>query len=206
MNFERAIDISRPIRTGSVVYPGDPPLGMSSLCEIGEDSPCSITRLDWITHFLTHIDPPRHFLPRGQTVDRLPLGVLCGEALVVEVDGPVVRPDDIPSTIPGRILFKTKNSERWDPERFIEDHVYVSPEAARLCVDRGAKLVGIDYLSPDAFGDESYPVHNLLLAAGIPILEGIDLSQVAPGTYTLIALPLKIQAGDGSPVRAILIP
>ena len=78
--------------------------------------------------------------------------------------------------------------------------------AAAAAVERGVNLVGIDYLSVDRYGDGTYPAHRTLLRSGVLILEGIDLAHVAPGRYVLFALPLKIAAGDGSPVRAVLLP
>ncbi|AIE86369.1 cyclase family protein [Fimbriimonas ginsengisoli] len=209
MEFDGIIDISRTITAESVVYPGDPRLEMSPFLSIGEESPCNVTRLGWITHFLTHVDPPLHFVAGGLSVAEMSLDSFCGQAVVVHAHGAVIEPADLPMAeeIRGRcILFRTSNSDRWDPRTFIEDHVYVAHETALSLVEMGAKLVGIDYLSPDRFGDEEYPVHRTLLGAGIPILEGIDLLQVAPGRYSLFALPLKIAEGDGSPVRAILLP
>jgi len=205
----RLIDISREISPDSVVYPGDEPLEMERVAAIGPESAYNLTKLGWNTHFLTHIDPPRHFVKDGASVTDLPLERFFGDAIVVEVEGPVILPIHIPAgdEIEGKsVLFKTDHIHRWDPTRFLEDHVYLSPEAAQLLCERGVNLVGIDYLDIDRFGDETYPTHQILLGADIPILEGLDLSKVSPGRYGLVALPLKIKDGDGSPVRAALIP
>jgi arylformamidase len=209
MDADRVIDISRTISGDALVYPGDPPLAMEPLLSIRQGDPCNLTKLDWISHFLTHLDAPKHFLETGTGVDRIPLDACCGEAIVVEVEGEVVLPEDLPERgeLLGRcVLFKTTNSKRWNPRRFLEDHVYLSGLTAISCAEAGVKLVGIDYLSPDRYGDEAYPVHRILLEAGIPILEGIDLVHVPPGRYRLFAFPLKIKEGDGSPVRAVLMP
>lgn len=196
------IDISRTIGPGALVYPGDPPIGAHTLCT----SPYRLTKLEWTTHILTHIDAPRHFLPDGAAIDEIPPGRFLGPALVVEVDGDLVLERHIPAAAAGQnLLFKTRNSALWDSGRFDPTHAAISPAAARAMVEAGVNLAGIDYLSVDRFGDHAYPVHRTLLAAGVLILEGLDLSHAAPGAYTLAALPLKIEQGDGAPVRAALL-
>jgi arylformamidase len=206
----RLIDISRPIASGGLVYPGDPPLEVERLCTAGKDAPCTITSLGgWTTHFLTHVDAPLHFVAGGATLDDTPLERFAGEALVVEVEGDAVLPEHLPQgeDLWGvAVLFKTRNSRIDDWTVFREDHVYVSAAAAARAVERRVNLVGIDYLSVDRHGDEAYPAHHTLLGNGVLILEGIDLAGVAPGRYTLVALPLRIAGADGSPVRAALIP
>lgn len=200
------IDISRSIAPDAAVYPGDDPLGVSALCSIGPDAPCNVTALHgWTTHFLTHVDPPRHFVANGDTLEDIVLARFMGDAIVVEVDGPEVSREDVPESVDGiNVLFKTANSHL-DPTVFHEDHVYISLEAVEALIEGRPNLVGIDYLSVDRFGDEDYPAHKGLLGAGILLLEGLDLADCRPGRYTLAAFPLKISQGDGSPVRAVLL-
>lgn len=207
MRRPNLIDISVTIREGAVVYPGDAPLVHRPVSRIGSESASSVTRLDWCTHFLTHVDPPSHFIADGETLDEVNLNRYCGESLVVEVEGPSIRPEHLPGgDLNGlNLLFKTRNSFAWDATEFNPDHVYVSGEAAQEMVARGVNLVGIDYLSVEKYGDWGFPAHYALLGNGVVILEGIDLSKVEPGRYFLYALPLKIAQGDGSPVRAVLI-
>jgi arylformamidase len=206
----RLIDISRTIHTNALVYPGDPPLELSPLCTVGPGSPFAITRLDgWTTHVLTHVDAPSHAVAGGASLDETPLDRFAGDAIVVEAGGDAVLASHVPAGEPldgVSLLFKTRNSDRFDPAAFDRHHVYVSEGAAEAAVERGVNLVGIDYLSVDRYGDEAYPAHRTLLRGGVLILEGIDLARVAPGRYVLFALPLKIAAGDGSPVRAVLLP
>jgi arylformamidase len=77
-------------------------------------------------------------------------------------------------------------------------------DGARFLVERGIMLVGIDYLSIAPF-DQPLPTHEIFLRSGVIILEGLDLSEVPQGRYTLHCLPLKIIGVDGSPARAYLI-
>ena len=208
MNPKSIVDISRRITADALVYPGDPPLEMNTLCEINESSPCKVTKLGWSTHFLTHIDFPSHFIDRGATLEDIPLDRFISPALVIAVDGDSIEEKHIPddSACRGKsLLFKTRNSESVTRQDFDPEHVYMTPAAAELAKTREVNLVGIDYISIDKSGDESYPVHYILLGAQILILEGLDLTNASVGEYTLCALPLKIAEGDGSPVRAILI-
>jgi arylformamidase len=103
-----------------------------------------------------------------------------------------------------RLLLKTRNSALWDRRSFARDYVALSLAGARLLIERGVKLIGVDYLSIEAFGAEGHPVHKALLGAGVVILEGLDFRRVTPGVYELYCLPLRIAGGDGSPCRAVL--
>jgi arylformamidase len=179
---------------------------MRQTSAIKSGGPYNVLELRWNTHLLTHLDAPYHFFDDGAAVDQIPPERFMGEAVVIAVDGPAVREEHIPEPAAGlSLLFKTRNSELWDARAYDCEHVYVTAEAARRMVERRVNLAGIDYLSIERSGDAAFPVHRALLGAGIPILEGLDLAGVEPGRYTLIALPLKIAGGDGSPVRAVLI-
>lgn len=207
--MENIIDISTTISPASIVYPGDDPLVIERLCDVEDGCPCSILKLGWTTHFLTHVDPPRHFFKHGATLEEIPLGRFSGRALVIEVSGDRVEPDHVPDNVDltgSNVLFKTKNSAAYPWLTFDEQHAYVTKEAAEKLVAKAVNLVGIDYIGIDRFGDETYPAHNMLLGNNVLILEGIHMEHVAAGgSYTLWALPLKIQGADGSPVRAVLV-
>ncbi|MDR3532758.1 MAG: cyclase family protein [Rhodopila sp.] len=202
-------DISRLIIPGAVAYPGDSRTGQATVCDIGPGCPCRITALTgWTTHFLTHFDAPRHFIRDGKTLDQIPLHRFMCEAVVVEATGDSVTPDDVDRAgdISGKaVLFKTRNSLLPTVGAFDENHVFIAAEAAERAVAARANVLGIDYLSVDRHGDEAYPVHMVLLGADVLILEGLDLSSVPAGAYRLVALPLKINDADGSPVRAVLL-
>jgi arylformamidase len=106
-------------------------------------------------------------------------------------------------------LFKTANSDLWrDPtHHYTRDIVALDASAARWCVTRGVRLAGIDYLTIEPQGPEKagYPTHHTLLAAGVVIVEGLDLREVTPGGYDLVCAPLRIAHGDGAPARVLLI-
>jgi arylformamidase len=142
-------------------------------------------------------------------MDRMPLDATIGRARVIEIQDPVsIKSDELdPHEISRgeRVLFKTQNSTRhWWAEDFIEDFVYVSQEAARYLADRGVRTVGVDYLSVGGFWKDGVETHQALLGTGIWVIEGLNLSEIEPGEYELICLPLKVENGDGAPARAIL--
>jgi arylformamidase len=105
-----------------------------------------------------------------------------------------------------RVLFRTRNSDLWvrGEQAFDEDYVGVTRDGAQWLVEHGVKLVGVDYFAVAPFDDLIVP-HQILLGAGMIVVEGLDLGQVTPGIYQLVCLPLKIKDGDGAPARAILI-
>ena len=202
------IDISLPIREGMIVYEGDPGILVSSALSLDRGDPANVSTLRLGSHTGTHVDAPLHFIPGGASVDTLDLDVLIGRALVAEVktDRMIERAhlEALPLAGHTRVLLKTLNSALWDRGSFAREYVALAEDAARLLIERGVKLVGVDYLSIEAFGATGHPVHRTLLGAGLVILEGLDFRRVSPGVYELYCLPLRIAGGDGSPCRAIL--
>lgn len=202
-------DVTVAISPDLPVYPGDPPVEIVQLMSLESGDIASVSRLCCGTHTGTHIDPPAHFIPGGLTVDQLPLDILVGACRVIDCGGLTVITADWLSAQPldgvSRLIFRTSNSSLWHTTgSFQKDYVYVDPPAARLLVERGIRLVGIDYLSIEKFDFDQPETHLTLLASGVIIVEGLDLMAVAPGDYELICLPLRIRAGDGSPARVIL--
>lgn len=204
-------DISLPISEGLPVWPGDPPVHIthSSHLDLGDES--TVSRLDFGAHTGTHVDAPAHFVAGGTGVDCLDLDLLVGPAMVVHVleastlSSDLLESLDIPLGTE-RLLFRTRNSELWarHSDKFDEDFVAITEDGARWLVARGLRLVGVDYLSIAPFRDP-VPTHQILLRAGIIVVEGLDLGQVAPGRYQFACLPLKLAGGDGAPARAILL-
>lgn len=204
-------DISLTIGPDLPVWPGDPPVQLSQPSHLDRGDEYTLTRLDISAHTGTHLDAPAHFIPRGATVEALDLAVLIGPCRVVEmtaaghVTAAALEALAIP---PGtvRLLLKTANSRLWAESgaAFRPDFVAVAADGAQWLVDHGVKLVGVDYLSVAPF-DDSVATHRLLLGAGVIVVEGLNLSAVAPGEYQLICLPLKIAGSDGAPARAVLL-
>jgi arylformamidase len=190
-----------------VVYDGDPPVEVASALSIARGEAANVSRLTLGSHTGTHVDAPRHFIPGAAGVDALPPAVFLGPVRVLECPPGAVEPAALSGAdLAGerRLILKTGNSGLWSQGGFVRDYQALSLDGARLLVRAGLALVGIDYLSIEAFGASGYPVHRCLLEAGIVILEGLDLGAVGPGRYELCCLPLRIRDGDGAPARALL--
>jgi arylformamidase len=164
------------------------------------------------SHTGTHVDPPVHFLPGDRSIDELDLDVFFGPVVVAdlgEADAIGAAELDAVKLPEGteRLLCRTRNSGLWSRPavEFPEDYVAVTADGARWLVDRGIRLVGVDFLSVEKDGPPDFPVHRTLLGGGAIIVEGLDLSAAEPGTSTFACFPLRIQDGDGSPARAVLI-
>ena len=202
-------DITVPISNDLPVYPGDPPVNITRIQELEKGDVARVSHLSFSTHIGTHIDPPSHFMMDGIALDEVPIEVLIGPARVIDVgpldsiDAAAIDRMDLQGVV--RLLFKTRNSRFWsESKEFRKDFVYLETEAAELLVQRGVKLVGIDYLSIERFDFDQPTTHRTLLGNSVVVVEGLDLSAVAPGDYELICLPLKIKDGDGGPARVVL--
>jgi arylformamidase len=207
----RWIDISVPLRSGMVHWPGDPAVVIQRLQDMERGDRCNVSTLSLSAHTGTHMDAPLHFLPHSAGIDALPLEATIGPARVIEIaDREAVKPTALRShriRRGERILFRTPNSDRcWGTDAFVEDYTYVTREAAEYLVERGVRTVGIDYLSVGGFHRDGAEVHRILLGAGVWIIEGLDLRRVRTGRYELICLPLRILGADGAPARAALRP
>lgn len=203
-------DVTLPIADGMTVWPGDPPVSVRPLRALGSGDPCNVAALRLGSHSGTHVDAPVHYLSGGGTVDALPLDVLLGPCRVVEFDvASFIDRGDLEGlgcAAGERLLFKTRNSAHLagGSGRFSSDYVSLTIAAAAFLAECGIALVGIDYLSIEAFAAAQHPVHRMLLGHNIVILEGLDLSAIAPGRYQLICLPLRLEGGDGAPARVLL--
>ena len=208
----RTYDITLTISPDLVVWPDDPPIELERVSKIEDGAQSNTSRLSMSVHTGTHIDAPYHFLENGGTVEDIPIKFLTGRAYVLHVpdDVDVITADLLErSPIPPRtrrVLFRTRNSEHWTKphKTFDTNYVAVAPDAAEWLIQKGVKLLGVDYLSVAPY-DDIVSTHQILLKAGVVIVEGLDLSEVSQGRYTLYCLPLKLGNTDGAPARAILI-
>ena len=194
-----------------VTWPGDPPVRLQSRLRIADGQVANVSEMCLGTHTGTHVDPPYHFDDHGMKVDQLPLELLIGPAWVCEIDSErdIVLPD-LQGCIPQgvlRLLLKTSNSALWhrQAQQFTPDFVALTAETARWIPEQGVRLLGVDYLSLERPGTEDNPVHRTLLAAGVVVVEGLDLSTLRTGWYNLLCLPLKVTDGDGAPARAVAV-
>jgi arylformamidase len=207
----RTYDVSLTISPDMPTWPGDTGVTLERVEKIEEGANANVSHLSMGVHTGTHVDAPYHFLPEGRTVERLLLKALTGRAYVLslpnvdQVTAAVLERSEIPPRT-RRLLLKTRNSQYWarQEKAFQTDFVGISADGAEFLVRRGVKLIGVDYLSVAPF-KQSRPTHEVLLKAGMVIVEGLDLSEISQGRYTLFCLPLKLSGSDGAPARAILI-
>ncbi|MCX6604387.1 MAG: cyclase family protein [Acidobacteria bacterium] len=203
-------DISIPSFDGMVNWPGDARVDMKRVMSMADGAECNVTRLNMSVHTGTHMDAPGHFIADGVTMEAWPPESTIGRCRVIEIMDPTsvtaaeLAPHDLQAG--ERVLFKTENSRqrRLAEPVFFEPFVYVAEDAAKLMVEKGVRAVGVDYLSVGGFFKDGTETHVALLGAGVWVIEGLDLSSVAPGEYELNCVPLKLVGADGAPCRALL--
>lgn len=175
---------------------------------MADGAACNASTLTMCAHNGTHLDAPLHFVKDGAAIESISAETLCGPCRVVDagdarwitqalVEAWAPRPGE-------RLLLRTRNSALWGHSEFARDAVGLDPGGARALRDAGVALIGIDYLSVGSFAKHGVVVHHILLGAGIPLLEGLDLREAPAGEYQLVAAPLLIPGADGAPARAFL--
>jgi arylformamidase len=204
------IDISIPLATGMIVYPGDPAVRIEREQDIARGDVATVSLVSMSAHSGTHVDAPLHFFREGKSIDRVPFDAMTGKARVIEIrDNESIKPPEIEASgvKPGEILlFKTRNSALWADGIFNPDYVYITTETAALLAKKRVKTIGMDYLSVGGFERNEAEAHRVLLEASIWIIEGLDLSTAWAGVYEFVCLPLRIADGEAAPARAIIRP
>jgi arylformamidase len=204
----KIIDITVPVEAAVPVYPGNTPFSLEAIKRVARGDSSNVSTLHMSAHSGTHVDAPRHFFDDGPGVEGLALEMLMGRARVIEL---TTRKGIVPEDFAGldlsedvRLLIKTANSRLWGSPEFHTDYVGVTEAGAKFLVERGIKVVGVDYLSVEQFKTPGAPAHHVLLGSGTIVIEGLNLRDVEPGIYDLICLPLRIVGADGAPARALL--
>ncbi len=201
-------DISLPIYPGMMVWPGDPAVSIDSIKSIAKGDSSNVSLLHIGSHTATHIDAPSHFIKDASGVDSISPDALMGPARLIQlpeasqINRKLLEEFELKGV--SRLLIGTGNSALLKKEQFDTGYAYITEDAAGYLVGLGIKSLGIDYLSIEEFKKERHPVHNALLGAGVVIIEGLYLSEVPPGDYELLCLPLKIKDGDAAPARVFL--
>ena len=202
-------DVSVALRDGMIHWPGDPECHIKRVVSMDDGAVCNLTHLSMSAHTGTHMDAPRHFIADGMTMEQLPFEAVIGRCRVFELDcEDQITADDLKKirlSSGQRVLFKTRNSTRsWSMNEFDQDFVSLRADAAQYLVDQGVMTVGVDYLSIGGFNKDGVETHQIMLGAGIWVIEGLNLSDIKPGYYELICLPLKLEGADGAPCRVVL--
>lgn len=200
------IDISQRLHNGIAEWPGDTPFSYEVRFLKADTGSVNIGKMTTSMHMGTHIDAPFHYDDNGMKVHELPIDVYIGKARVIDVSGleSIGRSDLEGIDFGGveRILLKT--SSRPSSDVFPKDYTVLRPDIGPLLKERGVRLIGVDTPSVDPEPSKTLDAHHSLHENGVLILENIVLETIEPGEYELIALPLPIEDGDGSPVRAVV--
>jgi arylformamidase len=203
----RLIDISPLVSPRIAVWPGDVGFARQVQLSLGGGDNIELSSLSSTVHVGAHADAPNHYAPGGQDIAARPLEHYYGPCQVIAVDvprGARVLPEHLTAPIEApRVLIKTGSFP--DPEIWNEDFNSLSPELIDHVHARGGVLVGIDTPSVDPMKDAELKTHQALARHDMANLEGLVLEHVPPGRYTLIALPLRLEGFDASPVRAALV-
>jgi arylformamidase len=202
-------DITRTIRPGIAVWPGDPAFDLTWASSLTAGDASNVARVSLGVHTGTHVDAPHHILSSGAPIDEIALDTFIGKVTVADaaerpwIDAGFVRHLLSLNPEPHRLIFRTA---AWaaGADTFPNQYPSIAPEAAEVLTAAGIVLVGTDAPSVDPPDSADLPAHHTLLSAGTCILENLLLDDVPPGDYELIALPLRIAGADASPVRAVL--
>ena len=206
----RAIDVSVTLSERLSPWPGQEVWQFEPLLRIERGDVCTVSYFRVSCHAGTHVDAPWHFGMSPQTVESIPLDQMITPARLLDlthVQSAITRAD-LEGKIDGAraVLCKTRNSgvlESGAP--FDTEFVYIAEDAANYLVERGVKTVGVDYLSVEGFHAPEPVTHRALLGHDVFIVEGLDFTKAAAGDYLFVVLPLKLQGGDGTPARAVLL-
>ena len=199
-------DISPALSPAIPVWPGDTAYAAETTWEIADGCPVKVSRVTFSTHTGAHCDAPSHYDAAGASIDEVALDAYLGPCRLIDCTGVTrVEPHHVETAlrgVPPRVLLRTyarAPQQAWDPA-----FPHVAPETIALLARHGVRLVGIDSPSLDPQESKTMDAHHAVRAHGMAILEGVVLDGVPAGDYELIALPLKLQGLDASPVRAVL--
>ncbi|MBT2662905.1 arylformamidase [Bacillus sp. ISL-45] len=200
------IDISQVLNNSIPVWPGDTPFQYEVSWGMEESGSVNVGQVTMSTHTGTHIDAPFHFENDGKKVIELDFNLYIGPALVIHVEKPesigIKELQGVDLNGVERLLIRTDSWQ--DKTVFPESIPHIEPELAAFLAGHGVKLLGLDLPSVDPLDSKELSAHHELNNQGIHILEGLVLDKIEPGEYELAALPLALEQGDGSPVRAVV--
>jgi len=176
-------DISPPLGPDTAVFPGDTPLDREVVLDLARGDTVTLSTLRSTCHLGAHVDAPSHYDPGGAAIGARPLAPFLGPCRVVRVE-----------MAPGGLVTTA----------MLRAALAADPDLVNWLAGEGVTLVGIDTPSIDPADSTDLPAHEAVRRHDLNILEGVVLSHVPAGLYELIALPLRLVAFDGSPVRAVL--
>ena len=209
------IDLSHSLSVETPAFPGDPALEIRILDAATRPSAAgerhlNSSHLSMGLHCGTHMDAPFHFFQDGPTIDQVLLERCMGTTLLIRlphdtrvIDEKDVAPYATQLQANARVVFNTGWHHQWGKRNYFSEHPVITGAAARVMVDCGVRLIGVDTPSVDR---PPFEAHLAILGAGVLIVENLtNLDAIATDVFELIATPLKIRGRDGSPVRALAL-
>jgi len=199
------------------IYPGDPSPSFEKYSTLQKDG-VNLTKITMGSHTGTHLDAPRHFIPHGIGIDKIPPNKLIGEAYVADLSkkpiGSGITSEDLRRELEEEIerddivVIYTGCSEHWGDKSINRDYTYLTGDAAEYLVSKRVRAVGIDFLSVEKFKAAEPVVHKTLLSNGIFIIESLSsaLKQFVGKRILMICMPIKLLDGDGAPSRVVGVP
>ena len=203
------IDLSHPMRHGQPSFPGDPVLAVAPHATI-EKQRCNVSQISMGSHQGTHLDALYHFVPDGLRLDQMPLDWFYGPATVLRIPKPAraeitvadLKPFEAKLTPGARIVYETGWHREYGQPNYFTDFPSLTQDAATYLAGRRIRLLGMDTPTP---GRDYYEVHHILQQkpAQIVIVESLANLDQLPENFLFIGFPLRLENGDGSPIRAV---
>lgn len=200
-------DISPTISPRIGVWPGDVGFRRDVAMSFAGGDHLELSSVNTTLHVGAHADAPIHYRADGCDMASRSLHYYIGPCQVMRVEperGGRIYPHHLKEIKASRILFHTGSFP--NPEAWNADFSSLSPELVHYLSEKGVILVGIDTPSVDPQDSKALESHNAIADKDMAVLEGIVLDEVPEDVYTLVAPPLKLEAADASPVRAVLLP
>lgn len=216
-NTSEWVDCSQPMVAGMSQPAGTPCYELRGVREMSTHG-MSMQSVRLLTHLGTHVDAPAHFFGGAADIDSVDLAATVGPGVTVAVPAPALGPigaSDIEvagGVGHGAIVLIRTGWSRYYGGPDYERSPFLTAAAAEYLLAHRVRALGVDTISPDEPPHRGraesfdYPVHRLLLGAGVPIIENLDLSRVPAGRCDVVAAPLRIVGGDGAPARVIVRP
>ncbi len=207
MKSSRIFDITPVISPKLGVFPGDIPFSRKISMDYKLGHHLLLSAMESTLHLGAHADSSSHYHQNGEGVEKRPLNAYFGKAQVIHVKcrpGERIQVADLKNQAiqASRVLFFTNSFP--NPNAWNDDFMALSPELIDFLSEKKVVLVGIDTPSVDPMTSKALESHQALYRHKMAVLEGIVLTKVPEGVYSLVALPLPIQDADASPVRALL--
>jgi len=202
----KLFDISHPLCNATAHWPGDEPFSLERTATLAAGDAVNLSKITLSPHNGTHADAPYHYEDDGVGIDAVPLDRYIGPARLVALEGRrIITVADLRALDLGgveRLLVRTGSYP--DYRTFNPEFTAFEPEAVAYLAGLGVRLIGTDAHSMDPLDSKELPAHHACGRAGMLIIENLNLADVPPGDYELIALPLRLVGADGSPLRAVL--